>query len=88
MLPRSETRILSSSDLRAKPHRPQALLTSSYCNDRFSHGFTWDFFTSLDQSIWFHDYNFRADDWLLLETWTPVASESFFGHLTVHSNKF
>lgn len=44
----------------------------------FSHGFTWDFFTSLDQSIWFHDYNFRADEWLLLETWTPVASELFW----------
>ncbi|KAH7712366.1 Protein F25E2.3 [Aphelenchoides avenae] len=41
---------------------------------QFRHGFTWDFFTSLDQSIWFHDYNFRADDWLLLETWTPVAN--------------
>lgn len=39
-----------------------------------SHDFVPDLVTSLDHSIWFHDYDFRADEWLLYETWTPVAN--------------
>ncbi|KAH7669904.1 Protein C37H5.13 a [Aphelenchoides avenae] len=39
-----------------------------------SHGAIPELVASLDQSIWFHDYDFSANEWLLYETFAPVAN--------------
>jgi acyl-CoA thioesterase II len=38
-----------------------------------SHGFLPSMLFSLDHSVHFHDDNFRADEWMLYENWSPIA---------------
>ncbi|CEF61852.1 Acyl-coenzyme A thioesterase 8 [Strongyloides ratti] len=49
--------------------------TLVYAADRqhVSHGYEPSMYFSLDHHIWFHEYNFRADEWLLYENRSTVA---------------
>jgi acyl-CoA thioesterase II len=48
-------------------------LVGSTVYPHVSHGNLYKSIASLDNTIWFHNYEFRADDWLLYEVQSPAA---------------
>ncbi|KAH7727034.1 Protein F25E2.3 [Aphelenchoides avenae] len=52
-----------------RPHYRHAFHPIDYCIK----GYVPSMLFSLDHSVHFHDDDFRADDWMLYENWSPVA---------------
>jgi hypothetical protein len=52
-----------------------ASLVGAANRPHFSYGYIPSMLFSLDHSVWFHDDDFRADEWLLYENFSPMASK-------------
>uniref|UniRef100_A0A914CYP4 Acyl-CoA thioesterase II n=1 Tax=Acrobeloides nanus TaxID=290746 RepID=A0A914CYP4_9BILA len=50
-----------------------ASLVGAANRPHMSHGYIPSMLFSLDHSVWFHDDDFRADEWLLYENYSPMA---------------
>ncbi|CAD5218159.1 unnamed protein product [Bursaphelenchus okinawaensis] len=66
-------------------------MASGNVGPHLSHGHDAAAATSLDHTIWFHNFDFRADEWVLISAQSPSAdSGTAFGHCSIwsHDGKF